>query len=197
MIRRASADAAMITQRYKLTIAYRGTNYHGWQAQSLTENYKGDAIAEGAGIPTVQELLERAITSVVRHPVALTGSSRTDAGVHAKGQVAHVDTHMTQIPVDGLRRAVNHALPADILVRAIEPVPDTFDAIASTTSKRYQYLIWSDADRPLFFPDLAWHRWQSLDVRSMRDAAARLVGEHDFASFSKPGHGKLSTVRIH
>ena len=90
---------------------------------------------------------------------------------------------------------MNHALPDDILVRAIQPVPDAFSAVTSTTSKRYQYLIWNEPDRPLFFPDLAWHRWQALDVPAMRDAAARLVGEHDFASFARPGHGKLNTVR--
>jgi len=182
-------------QRYKLTLAYRGTRYHGWQRQAMTENYRGEPIGEGEGIPTIQELVSRAVVSVVRHPIQLVGSSRTDAGVHAKGQVAHFDTDMTQIPLDGLRRAVNHALPEDILVRAIEPVSPSFDAIGSTTSKRYQYLVWNTPDRPLFFPDLAWHRWQGLDAAAMRDAARRLVGEHDFASFAKPGHGKMTTIR--
>jgi tRNA pseudouridine38-40 synthase len=115
--------------------------------------------------------------------------------VHAKGQVAHFDTDQTQIPVDGLRRAVNARLPDDILVRSIRPVPETFDAIASTVSKRYQYLVWRAPDRPVFGADLAWHRWQNIDVAAMADAARRLVGEHDFASFAKPGHGRENTVR--
>jgi tRNA pseudouridine38-40 synthase len=183
------------TQRYKLALAYRGTNYHGWQTQALTENYKGEPIAEGAGIPTIQEIVARAITSVVRHPVTLIGSSRTDAGVHAKGQLAHFDTDQTQIPIVGLMRAIDAALPADISVRALDPVPDSFDAISSTMSKRYQYAIWNQTHRPNFFPDLVWHRWQSLDVNAMRDAAARFVGEHDFASFARPGHGRENTVR--
>jgi tRNA pseudouridine38-40 synthase len=183
------------TQRYKLSLAYRGTNYHGWQAQALTENYKGEPIAEGAGIPTIQEVVSRAVVSVVRHPIVLSGSSRTDAGVHAKGQLAHFDTDQTQIPVEGLTRAIDAALPEDISVRALEPVADSFDAITSTVSKRYQYAIWNHAQRPNFFADLVWHRWQKLDVESMREAAARFVGEKDFASFARPGHGRANTVR--
>ena len=184
-----------VTQRYKLVIAYRGTNYHGWQQQGVTPNYKGEMPPEGQGIPTVQEIVARAIVSVVQHRIDLVGSSRTDAKVHAKGQVAHFDTDQLQIPPEGMRRAVNHALPDDILVRSIEPVEAAFDAIGSTISKRYQYFIWNAPDRPLFFADLAWHRWQELDVDAMRNAARRFVGEHDFASFAKPGHGRGSTVR--
>jgi tRNA pseudouridine38-40 synthase len=181
-------------QRYKLTLAYRGTNYHGWQSQPVTENYP-DAVPEGQGIPTIQETLSRAIESVVRHPVKLVGSSRTDAGVHAKGQLAHFDTEATQIPREGLRRAINAALPADITIRSLDAVDATFDAIASTTSKRYQYAIWNQPDRPTFFPDLVWHRWQQLDRAAMREAAGRVVGTHDFASFARPGHGRENTVR--
>ena len=181
--------------RYKLTIAYRGTNYHGWQTQGMSDTYKGPTPEPGEGIPTIQEIVSRAITSVVRHPLQLVGSSRTDSGVHAKGQLAHFDTGQSQIPIDGLRRAVNHALPDDILVRAIEPVDESFNAVTSTVSKRYQYYVWNAPDRPIFTPDLAMHRWQPLDVAAMRAAASRLVGEHDFASFAKPGHGRANTIR--
>ena len=100
-----------------------------------------------------------------------------------------------QIPPEGLRRAVNSRLPPDILIRTIEPVPDTFDAIRSTATKRYQYFVWNQHDRPVFFGDLAWHRWQYLDVPTMTRAAAHFVGEHDFASFARPGHVRESTVR--
>ena len=185
----------MPTQRYKLTIAYRGTRYHGWQSQPAQANWKGEPPARGQGIPTIQQVLSAAIASVVRHPVKLVGSSRTDAGVHAKGQVAHFDTDQLQIPREGLRRAANHRLPSDILIRSIKPVPDTFDAVRSTTTKRYQYFIWNHADRPVFFPDLAWHRWQRLDLDAMAAAAAHFVGRHDFASFARPGHGRENTVR--
>jgi tRNA pseudouridine38-40 synthase len=185
----------MPTQRYKLTLAYRGTHYHGWQSQPAMETYTGAAPPVGEGIPTIQEKLARAMVTVLGHPLHVVGSSRTDSGVHAKGQVAHFDTTLTQIPTDGLRRAINAKLPGDILVRRIEPVPDTFDAIRSTVRKRYQYFIWNAPDRPVFFNDLAWHRWHRLDAGAMADAAQHLVGQHDFASFARPGHGRENTVR--
>jgi len=185
----------MPTQRYKLTIAYRGTRYHGWQAQPLMETYTGEPPPQGEGIPTVQETVSRTLARVVCHPVTLIGSSRTDAGVHAKGQVAHFDTDKVQIPPESLRTAVNHQLPPDVIVRAVQPVPQTFNAVQSTLRKRYQYFIWNAPDRPVFFSDLAWHRWHELDVDAMKEAAAHLVGRHDFASFARPGHGRDSTVR--
>ena len=221
----------MPVQRYKLTIAYRGTRYHGWQSQpdtpaadsvaaagpaSASEGGATRALAPaeqgGAGadaeagpspaplppptpIPTVQATLKRVLGEVVGHPVYLIGSSRTDSGVHAKGQIAHFDTDRLQIPPGGIRRAANARLPSDILIRKIEPVPDTFDAVRSTVSKRYQYSIWNSQDRPVFFPDLAWHRWQWLDVPKIVKAASYFVGEHDFASFARPGPGREHTVR--
>lgn len=185
----------MRTQRYKLTISYRGTRYHGWQAQPLMETYTGDPPPPGEGIPTIQETIRRVLADVLRHPVSLVGSSRTDAGVHAKGQLAHFDTDQVQIPKEGLRKAVNHQLPPDILIRAIDPVPDTFDAVQSTLRKRYQYFIWNCADRPVFFSDLAWHRWHRLDVSAMKAAAAHFVGRHDFTSFARPGHGRDNALR--
>jgi tRNA pseudouridine38-40 synthase len=115
--------------------------------------------------------------------------------VHAKGQIAHFDTDQTQIPIEGLMRAIDAALPEDISLRKLEPVPDSFNAITSTTSKRYQYAVWNTTHRPNFFPDLVWHQWRPLDVEAMREAAKRLVGEHDFASFARPGHGRENTVR--
>ena len=90
--------------RYKLTLAYRGTHYHGWQMQQAVSTYKGPRPPKGEGIPTVQEIVARAISRVVNHPVTLVGASRTDAGVHAKGQVAHFDTDQLQIPAEGMRR---------------------------------------------------------------------------------------------
>jgi tRNA pseudouridine38-40 synthase len=183
------------TQRYKLTIAYRGSRYHGWQIQHAQPSYSGEPPPPGEGLPTVQGKLTRALQDVVGHKVALVGSSRTDTGVHAKAQLAHFDTDQLQIPTEGMRRAVNHRLPDDILIRKLEPVPDTFHAIRSTRSKRYQYFIWNQPDRPLFFADLAWHRWQTLDIAAMITAAAHLQGEHDFASFARPGHGRETTVR--
>ena len=183
------------TQRYKLTIAYRGTRYHGWQEQGYSLMWKGETPGDGSGPPTVQELMRRALETVVHHPVKLVGSSRTDAGVHAKGQVAHFDTPMVQIPPEGIRRATNSRLPGDILIRSIEPAAGDFDAILSTIEKRYQYVVWNHPDRAPFFSDLVFHRFQPLDVSAMTAAARHLVGEHDFASFAKPGHGRATTIR--
>jgi tRNA pseudouridine38-40 synthase len=184
----------MPTQRYKLTISYRGTAYHGWQAQTANALWKGPKPPPGHGIPTIQEKLRRALRFVVGHEVNVVGSSRTDAGVHAKGQVAHFDCHEV-IPPEGLRLAVNHQLPDDILVRQIEPVDDSFDAILSTERKRYQYIIWNAIDRPPLFADMVWHRWQELNIKAMQSAAAYFVGEHDFTSFARAGHGRFSPVR--
>ncbi len=187
--------AVATTQRYKLTIAYRGTRYHGWQAQPLLDNFAGDRPPEGQGMRTVQETLERTLAGVLRHPVTLSGSSRTDKGVHAKGQIAHFDTDKVQIPREGLRRAINHRLPEDILIRKLEPVPDTFHALYCPERKRYQYTIWNHPNRPVFFFDLAWHRWFALNSAKMAEAAKHFVGIHDFASFCRPGHGKPHTIR--
>jgi tRNA pseudouridine38-40 synthase len=185
----------MPIQRYKLVVAYRGTRYHGWQSQPRMETYAGGPVPEGQGIPTLQETLTRALEGVVRHPLALAGSSRTDAGVHAKGQVVHFDTDQVQIPREGIRKAANHQLPPDVFIRSIEAMPSTFDAVQSTVSKRYQYWIWNSPERHVFFNDLAWHRWQRLDLDAMGSAAAHFVGRHDFASFARPGHGRENTVR--
>jgi tRNA pseudouridine38-40 synthase len=184
------------TQRHKLTIAYRGTAYHGWQKQYANEFYKGPPPSGGLeGIPTIQELLTLAIQRVVHHPINLVGSSRTDSGVHAKGQVCHFDTTMTQIPPLGLQLAINSRLPDDIDIIKVEPVPDTFDAIASTVSKRYQYFIWNTRRKRVHAPDSAWNWWRPLDVPIMKEASLRLLGTHDFASFAKVGHTRENTIR--
>ena len=184
-----------LLQRYRMTLAYRGTAYHGWQVQDVPKTWKKAAPPQGRGLPTIQETLRRAMEHTLRHPVNVVGSSRTDAGVHAKAQVAHFDTDKSQIPLIGMRRAINHQLPDDILIRAIEPVSSDFNAILWTTAKRYQYFIWHEDDRPLFFADLAWHRWKNLDIDAMKAAAKMLMGTHDFASFARPGHGRVNTVR--
>ncbi|MGF1634188.1 MAG: tRNA pseudouridine(38-40) synthase TruA [Phycisphaerae bacterium] len=180
----------MQTQRYKLTIAYRGTHYHGWQQQHTS----GDVV-NAERLPTVQDKVRRALVSVVKHPVRLQGSSRTDAGVHSKGQVAHFETHMLNIPPANLRRAANSRVPQDVWIKTLEPVPDTFDAIKSTIEKRYQYLIHCSPERPVFAEGLCWHEPNELDHAAMHAAAGHFVGEHDFTSFVRPGHGRADAVR--
>ncbi len=192
---RKTSSPMPATQRYKLVIAYRGSRYHGWQFQWANQFYGGPKPREGWGIPTVQELVQRALGRIVGHPVKLSGSSRTDAGVHAKGQVAHFDTTSGHIPAEGLRRAANAKLPEDILIRTLEPVPDAFDATRCAVSKRYQYLIWNHDHRPVFLSEQAWHRWHPLDVPKMRQAAAHFVGRHDFTSFARPKQKRDGPVR--
>jgi tRNA pseudouridine38-40 synthase len=170
--------------RLKLTLAYRGTAYHGWQSQG-----------DHAAVPTVQDAVRLSLQRTVGHPVVLTGSSRTDTGVHAKGQTAHFDTIHENLPPDGLRRGLNSNLPGDIICRRAEKVADAFHSIADARLKQYRYHFWDDADRPIFAADRLFHRPRGLDAEAMAAAGQHLVGEHDFTSFVRPGHGRPSCVR--
>lgn len=188
--------------RYKLTLAYRGTRYHGWQRQvPITGGDEGLAapvtVATGelVELPTVQNEIRLALMRTLGHEVQVVGSSRTDAGVHALGQVAHFDTIRTQIPPERLMLALNAKLPNDIRASAIEAAPPTFDAISSAREKAYRYVVHNAPLKDVFRADLALHLPLPLHLDAMRAAAAHLVGEHDFASFAKPGHGRESTVR--
>ena len=179
-----TSDQAQL--RYKLTLAYRGTAYHGWQRQLPPG---------GAELPTVQNVLRLALQRVVGHPVTVQGSSRTDSGVHALGQVAHFDTIRTAMPPDKIVQATNARLPVDVRVNSCEAVSPEFDAIRSTLEKAYRYVVHNAPLKDPFRGDLAFHVPRPLDVDAMKTAAAALVGEHDFASFAKPGHGRETTVR--
>ena len=279
--------------RYKLTIAYDGTEFCGWQKQfphadavppgvhafkegdprgweERTEaaatvsssdtarsddagtresrQNEGDGVDTGAPtggsaatspvgeveetvvdtrprreLRTVQAVVERAVRMVVRERIILSGASRTDAGVHARGQVASFkcspETGAAAQAVEPvpegvvvpraargggwpiergtvpLMRAINARLPDDVLVRSIEVVPDEFNPIANCTSKGYSYTLWCSDHRPLRERKTALHLWQRMDVGAMRAAAAEIVGEHDFAGFAAAGHGRLTTVR--
>ena len=178
--------------RLKLTVAYRGTHYHGWQSQNLSP---AKIAARGQPLPTVQVALEKVLSKLLCHHVTVVGSSRTDTGVHAKGQVCHLDTTAVTIPPRGLRNAVNARLPDDIRVRSVQRVDDDFNAISWAVRKRYQYMVWNHAFSTPFNGDLAFHRWQKMDATRMQRAAKLLVGTHDFTSFARPGHGRATTVR--
>lgn len=172
--------------RHKLVVAYRGTNYCGWQTQLVPGKDE---------LPTIQSTLRMALQRTVNHPVTLVGSSRTDSGVHATGQVAHFDSHRPQIAPEKLVAATNAKLPSDIAIVSAEPVAASFDAIGSTVRKGYRYRVRDAAMKDVFAGDLSYHVARPLDVGAMQSAAAHLVGEHDFASFAKPGHGRETTVR--
>jgi tRNA pseudouridine38-40 synthase len=161
--------------RVRLDIAYDGTDFSGWAVQP--------------GRRTVQGVLEEALARVLRAPIALTVAGRTDAGVHALGQVAHFDAPAA---VPGARR-LNGALPPDVRVRATTVVPSSFDARFGALWRRYVYLVADSVVDPLRRRQvLAWPR--SLDVEAMARAAAKLVGERDFVAFCRRREG-ASTIR--
>ena len=168
-------------RRFKLTVAYDGTAYAGWQVQPAD--------------PSVQQTIERTLELFVGHPVKLHGSGRTDQGVHARGQVAHVDL-ACRMEARALCRALNARLPGDIRVlKAVEAAPD-FHARRSAVGKEYRYFVWNDAavlpDKRLYVA----HAYRPLDVAAMREGAAFFVGRHDFASFTaNPQRVVESTVR--
>lgn len=172
-------------RRYRLTVRYDGSEFHGWQKQEPPE---------GEPLRTAQGVLESAVARAVRQPVVLIGASRTDAGVHALGQVAAFSAETT-IPVDRLHHAINRYLPDDIAVVHAREVTRDFDPITMAVRKAYQYTIHNSSVRPVFDRKQVYHCWHTLDVEHMHAAAQRLVGEHDFASFANTHHGRESTVR--
>jgi tRNA pseudouridine38-40 synthase len=167
--------------RLRLDMAYDGTDFSGWATQR--------------GRRTVQGELERALQVILRSgPVAVVGAGRTDSGVHARGQVCHVDVADDTVPTDLIRR-LSGVLPADIGVRAVAPAPPDFDARFAALWRRYAYRICdhSQAADPLRRREvLSWPR--ALDLDMMNLAAARLVGRHDFAAYCRRREG-ATTIR--
>jgi tRNA pseudouridine38-40 synthase len=174
-----------IRQRYKLTIAYDGSAFHGWQKQIPPD---------GQPLRTVQGVVEQTLRELLRQPLNLLGASRTDAGVHAEGQVAQFDA-ASPIPLDRLAHALNGRLPDDIEIRDVQLPSPTFEAIGGAVSKQYLYRLYNVDRRPLGIRHLVYHCWLKLDLDRMNDAAQRLVGEHDFAGFAAAGHNRVSTIR--
>lgn len=172
----------MDRRNVKLVVAYHGANYHGWQRQA-------------EGFDTVQERLEKAATVVLGHPVIVFGAGRTDAGVHAEGQVANLYTTNFAIPLRGLRRALNSALPHDISVRSAVEVPEEFHASRSATGKTYRYRLYVGPSRPAALHRQVYHYWRMLDVERMRQAAVRLLGRHDFRGLATTAEKRENTVR--
>ncbi len=166
----------------KLVIAYNGANYHGWQRQA-------------DGVDTIQQRIEQAATKVVRHPVTVCGASRTDAGVHAAGQVANFYTTNASIPLSGLRRAMNSRLPADIAVRSATQVPETFHAARSAVGKTYRYGIWLGPQRPVEQAGQVYRYARPLDAERMQAAADRLLGTHDFRGLASAAEARENTTR--
>jgi len=166
----------------KLVVAYNGAAYHGWQRQA-------------EGIDTVQARIEDAAGAVLRHKVVVLGAGRTDAGVHAAGQVANFYTSNLAVPLRGLRRAMNSRLPADVAVVSAAPVPEGFHASRSAVGKTYRYRIYVPPARPPALAAQVYHCWRPLDVEVMRAAALRLLGRHDFVGFATSADQRDNTVR--
>lgn len=171
--------------RYKLTIAYDGSAFHGWQKQHPPGKEP---------LRTVQGVVEDAVLRLVKQPISLIGASRTDAGVHALGQTAQFDA-VTPIPVERMAHAINSRLPADIEVRHVELAPPYFDCINDCVTKQYRYRLYNTIQRPLGIRHMVYHYYVPLDVERMNDAASRLVGMHDFEGFASARHGRQSTIR--
>jgi tRNA pseudouridine38-40 synthase len=166
----------------RLTVEYDGEAYQGWQLQP-------DA-------PTVQAVLEAALATALREPVRVRGAGRTDAGVHARGQVAAV--RVSQVPADlaKLQKSLNALTPDDVAVRELAVVGDDFDPRRQARSRVYEYRILNAPAPSPFWRRHAWHVPRALDVDAMSAAAAVLVGEHDFAGFRAADAEVLrSTVR--
>ena len=171
----------MTERNVKLTIAYDGSGYHGWQRQS-------------DGICSVQQTIEETMMRIVNHPVSLRAAGRTDTGVHAEGQVANFCTD-TPIPTARLAHAINSRLPRDIRIKKSEEAPDDFDAMVSVKSKLYRYTIFNHSNLPPQMDKYCYHYYRNCETTPMLVTAQKLIGEHDFASFASSGNKRQTTVR--
>ena len=170
--------------KFKLTIAYDGAAYEGWQVQKI-----------GTG---VQEKVEAALAKLFPTAPRTHSSSRTDTGVHALGMVAHfaVPRAEFRMPVRKLLLALNAHLPEDVRVVAAVRAPEKFHARFDARGKQYRYFVWNHAAMNPLLRNTAWHVPRSLDLKVMRAAASLFVGKHDFQSFAaNPGYARESTVR--
>jgi tRNA pseudouridine38-40 synthase len=170
-------------RNFKLTLAYDGTDYFGWQAQGRSDR------------PTVQEMLEAAIAKVTGERAPLHASGRTDTGVHALGQVASFRSE-TELTPHVLQKALNAVLPEDIAVLELSEASDDFHPRYSAKRKHYRYLIYDGPVRDVFTRRYAWHyRKGRLDAEAMRRAAQPLLGTHDFTAFESSGAKRKTSVR--
>jgi len=166
--------------RFKLIVEYDGTDYHGWQIQP-----------DG---PTIQGVLEDALRQMLGEAVRVAAAGRTDAGVHASGQVASFSLQR-EVAADTLLRALNALTPRDVSIRELDVVADDFDPRRAARSRVYGYRIWNTRWPSPFWRRYAWHVPRPLDVGRMRAAAASLIGEHDFTSFQAAGCDADNPVR--
>jgi tRNA pseudouridine38-40 synthase len=171
-----------MSQKLKIIVAYDGALFAGWQSQSHRN--------------TVQDHLERAFEQIIGKPVRVHGAGRTDAGVHALAQCAHVDLENKFFAVTRWREALNALLPPAIRVLRCRYVSDDFHARLSARGKIYRYRIWTAPVLPPFEYRRAWHIARPLDLKTLNSAAKCLIGTHDLASFAaNRGKPEKSTIR--
>lgn len=174
-----------MSKRIKLLLSYDGTDYCGWQKQ------KDHAYAAKA--PSIQDTVEKALQKILQHPVSVSASGRTDAGVHAMAQIAHFDTDRP-LPKD-LTWALRSQLPNSIVAKGAWEVPENFHSTLSATHKTYRYLIWNDARPTALLSRYSWWVRRPLDLIQLKALSEPLVGEFDFASFQSQGTPLPHTVR--
>jgi tRNA pseudouridine38-40 synthase len=170
----------MATRWLKLTVAYDGTAYAGWQIQPSE--------------PTVQGVVEAAWREITREEIRVTAAGRTDAGVHAIGQVVGLATD-TQLSTTDLHRGLNAVLPEDVAVLTVEEAREGFHATHDAIRKTSRYQIHNGRTPDVFYRRYAWHYPQPLDATAMHAAGQALVGTHDFSSFESAGSERPSSVR--
>ncbi|BAM04919.1 tRNA pseudouridine synthase A [Phycisphaera mikurensis] len=193
----------LTSRRYKLVLAYDGSAFFGWAKQHPPG---------GAPLRTVQGVTEDTLRRILKPAPAaagpgklnLMGASRTDAGVHAAGQIATFDA-ATYLDLTSLHRTLRASLPDDVDCRSAEIVPGEFNVIGDAVAKQYRYRVWLGPPgttpgsghrvKPLGLRHLVASVEEPLDLQVMHEAAADLVGEHDFAAFAAAGHNRTSTVR--
>ena len=165
----------------KLTIEYDGREYHGWQKQPNRLNIQGE--------------IEQAIENITGEKVELIGSGRTDAGVHAFGQVANFKMN-SNFPIEKIPIAINSQLKRSIRIQRAEEVEESFHSRYNCHKKTYAYIIDNSKNGSAIYRNLTYHVSQLLDVEAMKQGAKYLIGEHDFASFKSSGTSSKSSVRI-
>ncbi|NTW70930.1 MAG: tRNA pseudouridine(38-40) synthase TruA [Eubacteriaceae bacterium] len=165
----------------RMTIAYDGGRYNGWQRLSTTDN-------------TIQGKLENVVSKMTSEAVEIIGSGRTDAGVHARGQVANFWTE-TKIPLHEMQTLINHYLPNDIAVTEISQASDRFHSRYNACSKKYSYYLWNDPVHSVFQRKYSFHIPEKFDLEKIRKAAEIFQGTHDFIGFSSVKKTSKSTVR--
>ncbi|WP_373600678.1 tRNA pseudouridine(38-40) synthase TruA [Paraclostridium bifermentans] len=164
----------------KLTIQYNGQNYCGWQKQN-------DSLG-------IQGTIEKAIEDITKEKVKIIGSGRTDAGVHALGQVANFNTDCN-IPIEKIPNALNSKLPKDISIIAAEEKNMDFHSRYSAKGKRYRYMIYNNSYRTPIYNNISYFVKYNLDIEKMKKEAKALVGTHDFKGFMSSGSSVKDTVR--